>query len=287
MAFKFSEQLLNSPKYSAISRSWSGIELRVSREDISNSTIWNIKENSHRAIVHLSGNINKLETELNGCGNLLEPPMAGELWLVPSEMKYSSKAIGDVVQYAEIIFQSRNFENFITEIELKPQVGYFDKFLYQNVLYLSELIDKNDDVSKLLGENLSRTIGLHILKTYNADTKRKTINDQKSRFDTKWEKIIQSYIFDNLEQQITLAKLADLVGVSTHNFLELFSRSFGTTPAQFIIKHRLRKVRQMLVNTKKDITTIAFETGFSSHSHLTSTFKKKLAITPQDFRSLH
>ncbi|WP_447971870.1 helix-turn-helix domain-containing protein [Nitrospira sp. M1] len=63
-----------------------------------------------------------------------------------------------------------------------------------------------------------------------------------------------------------------------------FREAFGTTPAQYIITQRLRRVQSLLVNGKDDITSIAHATGFSSHSHLTTTFKKHLHITPSQFR---
>lgn len=285
MAFKFSDEIANSPTFSTASKSWNGIEFRVSHEDISNPTVWEIHENHHTAVIHLDGKINKLETQMETCAKLVEPPMSGELWLIPAQTKYSSEARGNIVNYAEVLINPRYFEDFFGKIELQPKVGHFDNFLFQNVLYLSQIVEKTDDISELLSENLIRTIGLHILKTYNHDLQIQT-KKRVLRLSSPEEKLVQNYISENLQEPITLKNLANLIGISTHNFLEFFGNSFGTTPAQFIINQRLRQVRWLLSETKTDITTIAFETGFSSHSHLSNTFKKTFGATPQEFRKI-
>jgi pSer/pThr/pTyr-binding forkhead associated (FHA) protein len=62
------------------------------------------------------------------------------------------------------------------------------------------------------------------------------------------------------------------------------TKSIGRTPAQYIIQQRLRHAQRQLANTKRDITTIAIESGFSSHSHLTACFHKHLGTCPSAFR---
>lgn len=53
---------------------------------------------------------------------------------------------------------------------------------------------------------------------------------------------------------------------------------------QYIIAQRLRRARWLLMHTRNDITTIALETGFASHSHLTTAFKQHTGLTPLAFR---
>ena len=75
-----------------------------------------------------------------------------------------------------------------------------------------------------------------------------------------------------------LDDLAAVAGMSVHNFLRAFRKSFGTTPAQYVIDQRLRRARWLLTNTAHDIVAIALETGFSSHSHLTATMHRRHGI---------
>jgi AraC family transcriptional regulator len=98
-------------------------------------------------------------------------------------------------------------------------------------------------------------------------------------------RLVQEYVHAHLTERITLDALSALAGLSTHNLLIAFRQALGTTPAQYVIAQRLRRVRWLLASTAADITTIALATGFASHSHLTAAFKKQTGLTPRDFRA--
>ena len=290
MAFKFSAEFSNSPQFVGEKPrivNWRGIELTVASENIEKPTVWSIKENRHALIVHLGGKINEIETEIDRRSSKLNPPTAGEFWLIPANAEYFSFTRGETVNYAEIYFEPDYLEKLLGEsgkdYELKPHVGLYDNFLYQNVKQLTSLITKTDDISELMGDNISQTLCLYLFSNYNSQVI--TSDKQTIKLSQRKHALLQEYIQENLAEQITLEKLAKVAEINSHKLLRLFSTSFNSSPAQYIIKQRLRKVRFLLSNTKQDITTIALATGFSSHSHLTTTFKKHTGITPAEFRN--
>lgn len=292
MTFKISAELSKSPQFVSdkpITTNWQGIELTVASENIEKPTVWKIHEKRHALIVHLGGKMNTIETEINRRASKLNPPTDGEFWLIPAKSEYFTYTQGEAVSYAEFYFDLDYLENLLGEkaknYELMPHIGQYDNFLYQNVKELVSTTSKNDDISKLIGNNISQTLCLYLFSNYN--TNEFASNGNKIKFTPKKFSLLQEYIHDNLSDKITLENLAEIAEISNHNLLRFFSNSFGKTPAQYIIEQRLRKARWLLKNSKKDITNIALETGFSSHSHLTSTFKKIIGITPQEFRQLY
>ncbi|MEK7725415.1 MAG: AraC family transcriptional regulator [Acidobacteriota bacterium] len=289
MAFKISAEISNSPQFvfeSTQTAKWEGIELTVASENIEKPTVWAINENRHALIVHLGGTINEIETEIDRRASKLNPPTDGEFWLIPANAEYFSFTRGETVRYAEFYFDLNYLEMIFGDkaknYELMPHIGHFDNFLYQNVKQLTAIVSKSDDISNLMSENISQTLCLYLFSNYN--TKSFSAGKQSIKFTPKKFSLLQEYIHDNLSERIMLENLAEIVGMTSHNLLRFFGKSFGKTPAQYIIEQRLRKVRWLLVNSKKDITTIAQETGFSSHSHLTTTFKSHAGITPNEFR---
>lgn len=290
MAFKKLTELSNSRHFIDMvpkTSKWAGIELTVANENIERQTVWAIKEKRHTLIVHLGGTINQIETEIDRRTAKLNPPTAGEFWLIPANAEYFTFTQGETVNYAEFYFEPDYLESVLGKnagnYELKPHVGIFDNFLYQNAKQLSLLMSKSDDISILMGENISQTLCLHLFNNYSANNL--PSEERSVKFTPKKFSKLQEYIYDNLGEKITLEKLSRVAEVAPHNLLRGFTKSFGKTPGQYIIEQRLRKVRWLLVNTKKDITTIALETGFSSHSHLTTTFKVQIGITPKEFRN--
>ncbi len=96
--------------------------------------------------------------------------------------------------------------------------------------------------------------------------------------------LLRHHINVSLGKKITVGRLASLVCMSPQSFTPAFKRSFGTTPAQYVLTERLNWARWLLQNTDAAISAIAAETGFSSQSHLTSIMKRHTGDTPSEVR---
>ncbi|MGF7218765.1 AraC-like DNA-binding protein [Spirosoma lacussanchae] len=66
----------------------------------------------------------------------------------------------------------------------------------------------------------------------------------------------------------------------------LFSSSEGQTLERYVIERRLDKVKELLVYTDLPLTDIAYQTGFSSVSHLSNQFKRLTGLSPSYFRTI-
>ena len=66
----------------------------------------------------------------------------------------------------------------------------------------------------------------------------------------------------------------------------LFSEFQGTTIEQFIILHKVEKIKELLIYGELNITEIAYKMNYSSNAHLSSQFKKVTGLTPTHFKQL-
>jgi len=66
----------------------------------------------------------------------------------------------------------------------------------------------------------------------------------------------------------------------------LFSEVRGTTIEQYIIIHKIERVKELLVYDDLNLTEIAFKLHYSSVSHLSNQFKKTTGLTPSHFKKL-
>ena len=66
----------------------------------------------------------------------------------------------------------------------------------------------------------------------------------------------------------------------------VFSEQTGVTIEQFIISHKIEKVKELLMYDEMSLTQIAFRLDYSSVAHLSNQFKKVTGITPSAFRQL-
>ena len=66
----------------------------------------------------------------------------------------------------------------------------------------------------------------------------------------------------------------------------LFSEVQGTTIEQFIISHKIERIKELIIYGELNITEIAWKMNYSSVAHLSNQFKKVTGLTPSHFKQL-
>lgn len=97
---------------------------------------------------------------------------------------------------------------------------------------------------------------------------------------TKARAIVQA----NLEDELSLGRVARVVNVSAGYFSELFHKTTGLTFTEYVARVRVEKVKSLLENPRLQITTIAYDTGFKSLSQFNRVFKRVSGVSPREYR---
>ena len=66
----------------------------------------------------------------------------------------------------------------------------------------------------------------------------------------------------------------------------LFSEVQGTTIEQFIISHKIERIKELIIYGELNITEIAWKMNYSSVAHLSNQFKKMTGLSPSHFKQL-
>lgn len=66
----------------------------------------------------------------------------------------------------------------------------------------------------------------------------------------------------------------------------LFSEIQGTTIEQFIISHKIERIKELIIYDELNITEIAWKMNYSSVAHLSNQFKKMTGLSPSHFKQL-
>lgn len=265
---------------------WGDVQVRVVDEHIGVGSDWIVRDPRHVIIVHLAGSIRDIDTRLDDVGVAVPPLGSGEVSLLPAGRRYRAQAVGGLVRFAELRVAPRGgWRGVGADIDVgdgEAWLGRPDEALYRSIARLADLVGRTDDVAQLTAHSISHAVCLHLRETYGA-ARADDVEDVPALTAGAAEQL-RSYVRGRLDRYITLAGLADLVGLSTHRLLVAFRRTFGTTPAQYVLAERVGRARWLLAHTAYDISTIAGATGFASHSHLTTTFKRYVGVTPRVFR---
>ncbi|HWC77033.1 MAG TPA: AraC family transcriptional regulator [Blastocatellia bacterium] len=95
---------------------------------------------------------------------------------------------------------------------------------------------------------------------------------------------VLSYIEDHLSQNVSLADIAGVAGLSVSHFKSLFRESVGMPAHQYLVRRRLERAKSLLGEGKMSISQIALETGFSHQSHLARHMRRVLGVSPKALR---
>jgi len=74
-----------------------------------------------------------------------------------------------------------------------------------------------------------------------------------------------------------------------HNYTylaNLFSEVQGTTIEQFIILHKIERVKELMIYDELNISEIAWKMNYSSVAHLSNQFKKTTGFSPSQYKKL-
>ena len=66
----------------------------------------------------------------------------------------------------------------------------------------------------------------------------------------------------------------------------LFSEVQGTTIEQFIISHKIERIKELIIYGELNITEIASKMNYSSVAHLSNQFKKMTGLSPSHFKQM-
>jgi AraC-like DNA-binding protein len=93
----------------------------------------------------------------------------------------------------------------------------------------------------------------------------------------------KTYLVSELGRSIRLVDIARAVGASPGYLTELFRALEGIPLHAYLTQLRLARALIELPHAD-DLTALALELGFSSHSHFSARFRRAFGVSPSDFR---
>jgi transcriptional regulator GlxA family with amidase domain len=95
---------------------------------------------------------------------------------------------------------------------------------------------------------------------------------------------LQVWIAENLAKNLSIEVLAQRAAMSPRNFVRVFARELGNTPARYVEQVRIEAARTQLAATEDSMELIAGCCGFSSAELLRRCFVRHFKIAPSQYR---
>ena len=105
-----------------------------------------------------------------------------------------------------------------------------------------------------------------------------------------YSKLVSSclnFISDNLDQTISLSRIAEELKINGSYLSHTFKREVGISLTEYIMQEKIREAKRMLLFTQFSLLDISTALGFYDQSHFAKAFKKSTGFPPKQFRDNH
>jgi AraC-like DNA-binding protein len=97
-------------------------------------------------------------------------------------------------------------------------------------------------------------------------------------------KLLREFVDQRLGYDLSVEDMAKHLALSKFQLLRVMKKEGDATPQQFLISRRIERAKSLLKKSDASLVDIALQTGFSSQSHLSNTFKQIVGATPKGYR---
>lgn len=210
----------------------------------------------------------------------------------------------EIIKNFEMLLKTQKFELLKTNIEnLFSQIktkGFSFLYMYNLSIQIIGLIANECFAQNITKEELSQHV---LLESYSKihsieeclewfkkviDQYEIAISERNLSMEQTIIQDIIKYIKENVDDQLSLNSVADSFNMSTGHLSRLFKEKAGTNFSDFVSSVKFEKAAHLLLkDTKKKVSEIADELGYSNLTYFTKLFKEKYGMTPTQYRKLH
>lgn len=104
------------------------------------------------------------------------------------------------------------------------------------------------------------------------------------REDAVRAKTMLSFIYENYMNPISVKQISAAAGICERECFRCFDEVLGTTPLNYLNKHRVSVASRMLVETGNTVSEVAENCGFSNSSYFGKVFHRLMGCSPGEYR---
>lgn len=242
----------------------------------------------HTLALHLEGANTRTDVRYDGGAPVATASTLGQVMLIPAEHPLEGWSDYPArIRHMLLLLHPETIEAGVREngqdgrLTLSYRLDLADGVIAERMRALQVEFDNPGLMGRLYVESLSNEIAVRLVRAQ-ASTGSTAL--ARGGLAPRRLRLVRDYIETNLAEEITLADLAAIAGVSSTHFCRAFHRSTGVASHQYVIRRRVERAKTLLAEGDLPIAQIALAVGFGNQSHLTTHFRRVVGTTPRRFR---
>ena len=95
---------------------------------------------------------------------------------------------------------------------------------------------------------------------------------------------VTAFVDGHLGEKLSIGRLARAAGLSPSRLKARFKKETGVPPAEYVLRKKIEKAKELLQQKNRTVTDAAFELDFSSSQYFATVFKRYTGQTPKEYR---
>jgi AraC family transcriptional regulator len=147
---------------------------------------------------------------------------------------------------------------------------------------LKSEMERGYPCGRLYRDSLAMALAVHLVRNHSSLSCR--ASSAGERMPPNKLKQVLLFIDDNLGQDLALAEIAQVAGLSVSYCNALFHAAMGLSLHQYVIRRRVERAAWLLQESRMPISQIALDTGFAHQSHMALQMRRLLGTSPKKLR---
>ena len=165
-------------------------------------------------------------------------------------------------------------------LQLLPRVQARDAQIEHLGWALEAALNEGKDVEPMFVQGLGVALATRLIKEH-AIVRHARVKRALSRRQTSE---VCDHIDANLGERLTLARLAQVAGVSASHFKGLFKAAIGVPAHRYVVRRRVARAAELIQAGGLPLAKVAAATGFAHQSHLARAMRAVMGRTPGELQ---
>jgi AraC-like DNA-binding protein len=179
-------------------------------------------------------------------------------------------------------FEGKIIDDIVADGFISPENQILDVGVNEDLVNLFSTAIKVAKEDKTAAQQNLAGIAFNILGTILSLAQNRNFESKESAQKIERAKVI---MIENIHKNVDFKGISAKLGISYSLFRKAFKEYTGYAPAQYFLELKLRKAKELLAETNYSIKEISYELNFSSYEYFLSFFKKRVGVTPMDYRN--